>query len=218
MGNRTRKAPVDAPRFAGLMLLVCVAHGAAFQIKEPKVRVISPSHLPISERLLPDDEIVEIAENELISEPTFQTVQDVLIYAVSSAGLVATAELVSIHARLTGQAGRTIGRNLEFKLRERFVGRPRYRMPPGSPFLVGVDGGELKVNSVLVRVTPSFDYTVGKVYLIFAGNPQGAVMESLTPPLVVTGGRLVAPSDGFPLHGKSLKELIPQIRRLARII
>ena len=42
-------------------------------------------------------------------------------------------------------------------------------MPPGSPFLVGVDGGELKVNSVLVRVTPSFDYTVGQVYLVFAG-------------------------------------------------
>ena len=43
------------------MLLVCVgALRSRFRPRKPKVRVISPSHLPISERLLPDDEMVEI--------------------------------------------------------------------------------------------------------------------------------------------------------------
>jgi hypothetical protein len=208
--------PRNVLGFVGL--IICVAHSAAFQTKEPKVRVIAASHLPLSERLLPDDEVVEIEQNELLSEPTFETVDDVLVYAVSSAGLVATAELVSVQARLIEPAGRTIGRHLEFKLRERLVGRPRYQVPPGTSFLVRVDGGELSINSVLVRAKPSFDYRVGQTYLVFAGNPQGALMESLTPPLIVTRGRLVAPSDNFPLHGKSLKELIPEIRRLARVI
>jgi hypothetical protein len=76
----------------------------------------------------------------------------------------------------------------------------------------------MRISSVVVRVTPSFEYAVGQVYLVFAGNPQAAVMQSLTPALVVTGERLEAPSDRFPLHGKSLKELIPETRRLARII
>ena len=58
---------LNAPKFIGFMLVACVAHGVAFQIKEPKVRVISPSHLPISERLLPDDEVVEMASRTSFS-------------------------------------------------------------------------------------------------------------------------------------------------------
>jgi hypothetical protein len=187
----------------------------ASQSREPRVRFIPPIYAPIEERLLPGDEIVEIPEPDLRVTFHFDTVDEALEFCVGSSVLVQTAEVLGVEPRLGGY---TINSLVRFRVRDRFIGRAGFRRAPVDPAEFIVEGGEMKLGSVLVRAKPLPDYQVGSVYLLFIAPGDHNRLRIMTDPLLVENGRIVAKNPYYPLHGQSVKSLVPKIRRIARMV
>jgi hypothetical protein len=201
--------------------IVCPSTHAQGAGARPGVRVLAWDPLvPIRDRLLPEDETVEIDKDWLDRyDPGRLTARDVIEDATMRSDLVAVVEVGAVDTVLAED---------DTWVNTRLAGTVRkiIRIPHGGSFAIGqrldiqVSGGDIRIERVLVttrHVKPVVPENCS--YLLFL-RVRGLHLSSLHHPLLIERGRLsyaylrdVDYEGNNPLQGLSLSQVSTMVRR-----
>lgn len=216
-GGFTRPGALVACVLAWLIATAAVAAQGDGRARARKVRTIpfaTAVAAPLSSRLLPDDEIVEIAALEdpdvlEIDETPRQLFAalvrrrtNVLVVDVTAVSGVLVHGGTEIVTRFVGHVAEVLSSDPD----DPEVGT----LAATRPIEFTTAGGEAAIRSVVVRTAGRVDYPYPARYVVIVGQryPEVGRVVSWSPPLLVRGASVapVAP-DGSLLKGLTLEEM-----------
>jgi hypothetical protein len=176
--------------------------------------------IPITERLLPDDDVVMIAREEesgIVYDPEPTAAQlialtvirsDIVVVLVpNEIGGLLVEDGTWIHTRVIGTTD------------EVFMSKRR-RVTTGQRLDFQTPGGEVRVGKVLVKALDTPKLTIGRRYLVFLRATDSGTLFPTHEPLLIENGKLsnwrvTEPGSSTidPLHGLSFDEVVKEVRR-----
>lgn len=194
------------------------------QRRPPHVRTISHGlGISITDRLLPDDEIVVITREfdtvQFFPEPTAgQVIEDV----VGMADIVAIVDTREVRGILV-EDGTWIDTRVVGTVRDILSFSKNTRIGRGQQLELQATGGEMMIRKVLVRAGRPSIVSRRRYLMFLAADPVTGVLNPIRTPLLIENNKLVNPlqiqqgsTTRDPLHGLVLNQVTTEIRRLAK--
>jgi hypothetical protein len=188
------------------------------QAPQPRVRVVPYTvGKPITERLLPDDQVVVVSRLEegavFVQEPT---PLQMLRTAVDMSDVVVVIEVSQVIGTLV-EEGTWIRTRVVGAVQDVMLSRDR-EIVGKQGLEIEADGGEVLIGKVVVKASQGPGVEARKRYLMFLmAHPNRNVWFLAHLPLLIDNGKLVSTRQTRdPLDGLTLAEVTKEVQRLAK--
>lgn len=204
---------------------------AVGQPHTPKVReLLWNPIIPIRERLLPDDEVVELVSpfNDVVVDPSVRNVPTLIRSLTAQSDLVALVDVVEVVGVLEKNFQSCPDTKMRGAIREVLQHSTTFEAAANQPLEATALRGSVRVGSVLVRMGlhPPRDLDplpTPATYLLFLQESDGE-LRVIHAPLRVVDGRLTypwsyqrAPLKSEPLAGLKVADVAKRVRKSPRM-